>query len=443
MLVRHHGRVYALHDRCPHGGVPLSAGRWRLPGHDHLRLPRLDLRPGDGRLMAVLTDGPDSPIRGKANVRGRTRSRSARAGLGVVGEVRRPPVEADIPDDLLHADAVIEGLIRRGRATGAMRSRTASTRGTRSTCTRRRRGPGSPSSRPGPAACACSPARMASGWSACARSRSSRTRMKASAAGRPSTSGSARVGQRRPRCGCVCPPPSGWARAAVGWTTRSSCRWTTTTTARSCCRSSMRGLSALLFRLRYWLYIRWLYRGLLGNQDQWMIELMQTPPERLYRRTWPSAAGGAGARTMPAARPRRRPRRPRPARRTADAPPADGRAAPSAADSEARWRRLAVIGQVVCRAVRPASAVTREVPYVASTGRAARHRFRPDVRRAGHRHVPGGSGRRRDQDRAPERGARPRGRWVPEQLSGVSRGSGARARDIRAARRTGRSSSGW
>ena len=32
VLIRDHGRVYALSDRCPHRGVPLSAGRREFPG---------------------------------------------------------------------------------------------------------------------------------------------------------------------------------------------------------------------------------------------------------------------------------------------------------------------------------------------------------------------------------------------------------------------------
>src|SRR5438132_4389986 len=31
VLVRDRGRLYALHDRCPHRGVPLSAGRREFP----------------------------------------------------------------------------------------------------------------------------------------------------------------------------------------------------------------------------------------------------------------------------------------------------------------------------------------------------------------------------------------------------------------------------
>jgi hypothetical protein len=38
-----------------------------------------------------------------------------------------------------------------------------------------------------------------------------------------------------------------------------------------------------LFPLRYWLRIRPLYQHLFLDEDDWMIRLMEIPPERLYR----------------------------------------------------------------------------------------------------------------------------------------------------------------
>src|SRR5829696_8883155 len=69
VLVRDQGRVYALHDRCPHRGVPLSIGRCAFPGMLTCAYHgwTYDLQSGD--LVAALTDGPDSPVVGKATVR--------------------------------------------------------------------------------------------------------------------------------------------------------------------------------------------------------------------------------------------------------------------------------------------------------------------------------------------------------------------------------------
>ena len=44
------------------------------------------------------------------------------------------------------------------------------------------------------------------------------------------------------------------------------------------------GLGAWIWRARYWLYIRRFYYLLFNRaQDEWMISLMNIPPERLYR----------------------------------------------------------------------------------------------------------------------------------------------------------------
>jgi phenylpropionate dioxygenase-like ring-hydroxylating dioxygenase large terminal subunit len=44
-----------------------------------------------------------------------------------------------------------------------------------------------------------------------------------------------------------------------------------------------RGLEAVRFRAKYRLWLRWAFHGLFHDQDQWVIEQMQIPPERLYR----------------------------------------------------------------------------------------------------------------------------------------------------------------
>jgi hypothetical protein len=43
------------------------------------------------------------------------------------------------------------------------------------------------------------------------------------------------------------------------------------------------GVNRLLFRLRYWTYLRWLFHGRFNDQDARVVEMMQTPPEQLYR----------------------------------------------------------------------------------------------------------------------------------------------------------------
>jgi nitrite reductase/ring-hydroxylating ferredoxin subunit len=68
MLIRDGKSIAALHDRCPHRGVPLSLGSREFPGT--LSCPyhgwTFDLK--SGQLCAVITDGPDSPLCGKVAV---------------------------------------------------------------------------------------------------------------------------------------------------------------------------------------------------------------------------------------------------------------------------------------------------------------------------------------------------------------------------------------
>jgi len=63
------GKPRALHDRCPHRGVRLSQGKQWWP--DTVSCPyhgwTFDLKSGD--LVAVITDGPDSRMCGKAAVK--------------------------------------------------------------------------------------------------------------------------------------------------------------------------------------------------------------------------------------------------------------------------------------------------------------------------------------------------------------------------------------
>jgi phenylpropionate dioxygenase-like ring-hydroxylating dioxygenase large terminal subunit len=112
MLKREHGRVFALHDRCPHRGVPLShpmgtqefPGTWTCCYHGWT----FDLE--SGKLVAAITDGPDSPIAGKCAVR--TYPVEERVGLVwiYVGDAEQPPpVETDIPAELLRPDAAVRG----------------------------------------------------------------------------------------------------------------------------------------------------------------------------------------------------------------------------------------------------------------------------------------------------------------------------------------------
>jgi phenylpropionate dioxygenase-like ring-hydroxylating dioxygenase large terminal subunit len=113
VIARSRGRLYALRDRCPHRGVPLSAGRCVFPGMITCAYHgwTYDLATGD--LVAALTDGPDSPICGKATVRVATYPVAERGGLVwvYVGDAPPVPIEEDVPEELLRPNAVVVGVI--------------------------------------------------------------------------------------------------------------------------------------------------------------------------------------------------------------------------------------------------------------------------------------------------------------------------------------------
>lgn len=118
MLVRSGGRVYALHDRCPHRGVPLSAGTEMFPGTITCPYHGWTYRLDSGSMCAVLTDGPNSPLVGKVTIR--TYPTAERLGLVFVfiGDPGReaPPIDDELPEELVSQPIVVQGRIESGRA---------------------------------------------------------------------------------------------------------------------------------------------------------------------------------------------------------------------------------------------------------------------------------------------------------------------------------------
>ncbi len=109
VLVRDGEKIRALHDRCPHRGVPLSLGRREFPGTLSCAYHGWTFNLEDGKLCAVLTDGPESPICGRLKVR----NYPVEQRLGMVwiymGSGQVPPVERDIPEELTKYDFVMGG----------------------------------------------------------------------------------------------------------------------------------------------------------------------------------------------------------------------------------------------------------------------------------------------------------------------------------------------
>jgi phenylpropionate dioxygenase-like ring-hydroxylating dioxygenase large terminal subunit len=284
VLVRDQGVAYALHDRCPHRGIPLSEGRCDFPGlitcayHGWC----YDLRTGE--LAAVLTDGPDSPIVGKRTVQVETYPVAERAGLVwvYVGEQPAPPVEADVPSELLRPNTVVVGVIQRRRGNWRYAAENGVDEGHAKYLHRRtpwtffREVPAWNVIHLGPSddgewqlripdhTLSADTYPRVGRWPQKRHFWESRSR------------GPLDVGARLP----------GWVRVRrQRWAAYEAyvpsdethylsvlflAKWTA-------------GPGAWLFQAWYWLWRRWAYHWRFNAQDQRMVESMQTPPERLYR----------------------------------------------------------------------------------------------------------------------------------------------------------------
>jgi phenylpropionate dioxygenase-like ring-hydroxylating dioxygenase large terminal subunit len=112
VFVREAGRVFALHDRCPHRGIPLRFARRECPGTITCVYHGWTFDVSNGRLVAALTDGPDSPIVGKVRVP--TYPVAERKGILWVwiGDDQPVPLEEDVPEEFLRDDANIVGWFR-------------------------------------------------------------------------------------------------------------------------------------------------------------------------------------------------------------------------------------------------------------------------------------------------------------------------------------------
>jgi phenylpropionate dioxygenase-like ring-hydroxylating dioxygenase large terminal subunit len=111
VLVRDNGKAYALFDRCPHRGVPLSMGNQQFPGTISCAYHGWTFNLDDGKLSAVITDGPDSPICGKLSVV--TYPTEERLGMVWVyiplANEQPHPIDSQLPEELVDNDFVLGG----------------------------------------------------------------------------------------------------------------------------------------------------------------------------------------------------------------------------------------------------------------------------------------------------------------------------------------------
>jgi phenylpropionate dioxygenase-like ring-hydroxylating dioxygenase large terminal subunit len=282
MLIREKGVVRALHDRCPHRGVPLShemasqefPGTWTCCYHGWT----FDLK--TGVLVAAITDGPDSPICGKVAVR--TYPVEERLGLVwiYVGDNPPPPVEADMPSELIQPNTAVLGriTIRPGNwrfgAENGFDDGHAKFLHRKSLWVLRRLMP---------AWTRIHVADIGEGWI---------TRVADEVHFETDYPGLGRW----PRV-----PPwksrgRGGARTSIRLPAMLRVEYAKWTHFEwwvgrqpdehiyvQLVAQQGGPLRRLLFRLYYWLWVRWIFHGLFNDEDRLMVDVMDAPPERLYR----------------------------------------------------------------------------------------------------------------------------------------------------------------
>ncbi len=283
MLIREQGVVRALHDRCPHRGVPLShpmsgqefAGTWTCCYHGWT----FDL--ATGTLVAAITDGPDSPICGKVAVR--TYPVEERLGLVwvYIGDNPTPlPVESDIPSELMADDAVVLGRIThrpgnwRFAAENGFDDGHAKFLHRKTLWTLRRLMP---------AWTRMHIEETGEGWIT---RKADEVHFETDYPGlgrwpkkppwRSRGRGGARTSIRLP--GMLRVAYAAWSHyewwVPIGPDEHIYVQLVS---------KPARGLAAIRFRLYYRLWVRWVFHGMFNDEDRLMVDVMDAPPERLYR----------------------------------------------------------------------------------------------------------------------------------------------------------------
>lgn len=113
-VIRDSGKVYALADRCPHRGVPLSSGNQQFKGTLSCVYHGWTFDLESGELVAAITDGPQSPICGK--VTQPTYDVEERLGMVwiFVGDGEKPhPIDEQLPEELVKNAAVVGARIQK------------------------------------------------------------------------------------------------------------------------------------------------------------------------------------------------------------------------------------------------------------------------------------------------------------------------------------------
>jgi len=104
VFLRARGKAYALHDRCAHKGVPLSYGRCLAEGSLTCGYHGWTYDVASGECVAVLTDGPDSPVAGRYGVKSYPVEERGGIVFVYMGDDDPPPLEEDVPEEAIRPE---------------------------------------------------------------------------------------------------------------------------------------------------------------------------------------------------------------------------------------------------------------------------------------------------------------------------------------------------
>jgi phenylpropionate dioxygenase-like ring-hydroxylating dioxygenase large terminal subunit len=283
MLIRDQGVVRALHDRCPHRGVPLShklatqefPGTWSCCYHGWT----FDLE--TGVLVAAITDGPQSPICGKVAVRTYPVHEARRLVWLWLGDGPAVPIADDVPGEVLDPRALVVGRVTVRAGNWRFGAENGFDDGHAKWLHRN-------------ALWTTSKLLRMPVWS----------EMKVIRDGPWITRRKDKMHYEADFPGLGSFPPKKWYRRRPGNKTKVSLRlpgtlrvryekwahfeWWVPVTEEDHIYVQLavmnRGrLPNFRFWLYYWIWARWVFHGLFNDQDRLMVEVTDAPPERLYR----------------------------------------------------------------------------------------------------------------------------------------------------------------
>ncbi|NIJ08751.1 nitrite reductase/ring-hydroxylating ferredoxin subunit [Sphingomonas vulcanisoli] len=103
---RDDGKVYALYNRCPHRGLPLSCGRREFPGTLTCLYHGWTFNTA-GECVAALNEGPQSSIPGRVKVRSYPTAEINGVIFVYMGNKEPRPLEEDIPEELMTTSNIV------------------------------------------------------------------------------------------------------------------------------------------------------------------------------------------------------------------------------------------------------------------------------------------------------------------------------------------------